>query len=453
MKLSRCVFGVITCFAAGFVPAARAGITIDAAQAALTPRACVPVKWGVAGDGTGESAGQAARAFDGLLNTSWQTTVPGGETGRLEFHFADDVRWLLTGYSIASGTAGEDRDPREWELQGSNDGLDWVKLDARNRQIFIGRRKANSYKVRLSEAYSRYRFVFAPSAAESRLEVSEVGFTVKALTLPPEEVSAETERGCAILQWSAVESAAGYTVRRASDSQGPYVILASGVQGTRYTDRGPFGEGELSYYTVSTDAPAVQGLASAAASALTPVAAPTNLKAKTGTGLVVLEWTPSPKAAAYVVRRSLAREGPYTVVGSLITAPAYKDEGLSAGTAYHYVVCGVANGKEGIDTAPVSALFPPSAPTGLTAEPGRQMITLKWNAVALAKAYKVMRAALEDGLVEELATVTDGTAFVDKSVNSKKTYRYTVAAVNDCGSGVASDPVSASSIRSAAWWR
>lgn len=453
MKLSRCVFGVLTCLTAGFVPAVRAGITVDSTQAALTPGASLPVKWGVARDSREESGEQAARAFDGMLNTSWQATVPGGESGRLEFHFTDDVRWLITGYSIASGTMGEARDPREWELQGSNDGTEWVKLDAKTRQIFIGRRRANSYKVRPTEAYNRYRLTFAASTEGTRLEVAEVGFVVKALALPPEQVSAEMERGCTMLQWSAVEPAAGYTVRRAGNPKGPYTILASGVRDTRYTDRGPFDDGELSYYTVSTDAPTVQGLASAPTSVLTPVAAPTNVKLKTGANAVMLEWTPSPKAAAYVVRRSLSREGPYAVVGSSITAPAYRDEGLSAGTAYHYVVCGVANGKEGVETTPVSALFPPSVPTGLAAEPGKQMVTLKWNAVSLATAYKIMRAVAEEGSVEELATVMDGTTFVDKTVSAKKIYRYTVAAVNDCGTGAASEPVSASSIRSLVWWK
>lgn len=452
MKLSRCVFSVLTCLAAGSAPAVRAGITLDPAQAAVVPGASLPVKWGVASDGREASGEQAARAFDGMTNTTWQTAVAKDETGRLEFQFADNVRWQITGYSVTSGMTGDASDPREWRLEGSNDGTEWVKLDEKLRQIFIGRRRANSYKVKPTEAYNRYRLTFATAAEGTRLEVAEVGFVVKALVLPPEQVSAEIERGCTMLQWSAIESVAGYTVRRASNVNGPYTILASGVRDTRYADRGPFDDGELSYYTVSTDTPTVQGLASAPTSVLTPVAAPTHVKVKTGANAVMLEWTPSPKAVAYVVRRSLSREGPYAVVGSLVTAPAYKDEGLSAGTAYHYVVCGVANGKEGVDTAPVSALFPPLAPTGLAAEPGKQMVTLKWDAVALATAYRIGRTA-EGGPVEELATVTDGTTFVDKTASAKKTYRYTVAAVNACGASSASAPVSASPIRSAIWWK
>ncbi|HEY9250245.1 MAG TPA: hypothetical protein VIO38_13980, partial [Rariglobus sp.] len=218
-------------------------------------------------------------------------------------------------------------------------------------------------------------------------------------------------------------------------------------------DKGPFEDGEMSYYTVSSEVASGQGVMSTPVSAATPVAAPTDPKAKPGKGVVVLEWTPSPKAVAYVVRRSLVREGPYTVIASLITAPAYTDEGLSAGTAYHYVVCGVANGKEGVDTEPVSVLFPPLAPTGLAAEPTKDTIALKWNAVALATGYKVMRALAAGEPAAELATVTDGTRFTDKTVTAGQTYHYTVAAVNGCGRGEESAEVSASPIRPAAWWR
>lgn len=450
MKISGYVVGVMACLSLGSF--ARGAVTLIPEQAAQAPRTSLP-SVGQGAAAAGGDAATAARAFDGSAYTSWATAITAGETGWLEYRFDEDIRWVLTGYSVSSGTAGDAADPREWDLLGSNDGVDWTKLDTKKRQIFIGRRKTNTYRLWMSEAYNRYRLVFAPTGDGTPLEVSEVGFTVKALAQPPDNVVVENERGCTMLSWPAVDTATGYSIRRAGDLRGPYVLLASGVQGTRYTDRGPFGDSETCYYTVSTDVGAPQGVMSAPAGVATPVAAPTHLKATLGSGVVLLEWTPSPKAVAYVVRRSLVREGPYTVIGSQITAPAYTDEGLSAGTAYHYVVCGVANGKEGVDTAPVSALFPPLTPTGLTAEPGKETVTLKWNAVGLATAYKILRASAADVPPEELATVTDGTTYVDKAVSLNKTCHYTVCAVNDCGTSGASEPVSATPLRPASWWR
>ncbi|MDF3058225.1 MAG: cellulosome anchoring protein cohesin region [Rariglobus sp.] len=309
-----------------------------------------------------------------------------------------------------------------------------------------------TFRVRPKEAYNRYRLTVSSNGG-NMIELAEVGFTVKAQVLPPTEVLAEPERGGASLKWGAVETATGYTVRRAIDRAGPYVLLASGVQTLRYLDTGPFQDSDTSYYTVSPEVAGIRGPLSAPVGVATPVAPPTDLRAKLGNGVVVLEWAPSPRAVAYVVRRSLLREGPYTTIGSLITSPAYTDEGLSAGTAYYYTVCGVANGKEGVDTAPVSALFPPGVPTGLGAEPGKELITLKWNAVALAASYKVLRATSADAPREEVAVIKGDTTFTDQAVDFKKTYYYAVAAMNECGVSTESTVVSASPIRPATWWR
>lgn len=453
MKIQACVFSVLTLLWFGPAESAQAAIKLADEQAILLGGASLPPGRGVASAAQGSSPDSAARAFDELSYTSWIGNVSEGESCWLEYRFDDDISWLVTEYTVCNGSMGAVRDPREWELQGSRDGVTWVTLDSKKQQVFAGRRWPKTYRLRPNEAYNRYRLSFPSGDANGQIELAEVGFTVKAPVLPPTEISAEAERGCTLLNWLPVESATGYTVRRSVDRGGSYVLVASGVKGTRYTDKGPFEDTDTSYYTVSSEMAAVQGAVSAPVSVSTPVAAPADLRAKLGNGLVVLEWTPSPKAAAYVVRRSLRRDGPYTAIGSLITAPAYTDEGLSAGTAYYYVVCGVAHGKEGVDTAPVSALFPPGAPTGLVAEPGKELVNLKWNAVALATGYKIMRATSADAAREEVAVVADNTAFTDKAVNFNKTYYYTVSAINDCGLSMESAVVSTSPIRPASWWR
>lgn len=408
--------------------------------------------WGVVSTGDQASEKMAPRTFDGFRQTSWLTKIENGEGTWLEFRFKDDVCWVLWEYSIINGMVSTARDPQGWELQGSRDGETWTTIDSRKQQNFVGRRWAKTYRPQTTDAYSRYRIHFKSDGAQV-MEVSEVDFTVKPSILPPEGVLAEAERGCAALKWQAVEGATGYTVRRAASPEGPYTIVASGVTETRYTDTGPFGDSETTHYKVSSELSDARGLMSTSVSVLTPVSAPTNLRVKQGADSVVLEWTPSPKAIAYVVRRSLLREGPYSVVGTMITAPAFSDGGLSPGTAYHYVVSGVANGKEGVETAPVSAVFPPLAPTTLTAEPGKDSVTLNWSAVALATSYKVIRVESPGETKAELASVTDGTTFTDATASPRRSYVYTVVAVNDCGTSAESPAVSATAVRPASWWR
>lgn len=452
MKIpSFLVCGLILSLPCGRVHGAVTLVAEQSAEISPTVRSLIARGVPVTSDKAGER--MAVNAFDGFIHTSWTTTTAAGEKAWLEYHFDHGVRWVLAEYSVVNGGRTSAQDPREWELHASNDGVEWHILDTRKDPKFFGRRNAVNCKVELSEAYSRYRVVFTATDAETTWEISEIGFKVKALAPPPESPAIENERGCTMLSWMPVDKATGYSVWRAGALKGPYRLLVAGVTETYFKDLGPYEDADISYYAVSTDVGAVQGAISTPAGVTTQVAAPAQVKAVLGKGAVTLEWSPAPRAVAYVVRRALAAEGPYTDIASQITAPAYTDEGLSVGTAYYYVVSGVANGKEGAASAPVGALFPPLAPTGLASVPGKETVALSWNPVALAKAYKITRAESAEGPEEDVATVTEGTTYTDKVGKAIKTWHYTVYAVNDCGTSVASARVEGAAIRPAAWWR
>lgn len=453
MKIQRGAFSLLALLGLGAGDGARAAIKVHEDQAVLLGGASLPPGRGAGSAPEGPSRATAARAFDGLNYTTWQASIVEGGTCWLEYRFDDGVAWLVTEYTLTNGANGVERDPAEWELQGSLDGASWVTVDTKKRESFPGRRSTRAYRVRAGEAFNRYRLVFPALGTKTDVEIAELGFTLKAHVMPPTEVAAHAERGATVLNWQPVESATGYTVRRSNERLGTYTLVASGVQQMRYEDKGPFEDGELSYYTVSSELKSVQGAMSIPISIPTPVAPPSGLVARQGKGQVVLQWQPSPKALAYIVRRSLAREGPYTMIGSQITAPGYTDDGLGTGTVYHYVVCGVANGKEGIDSVPVSVSFPPDVPTGLTAEPVQEAITLKWNAVALATSYKIRRATSPEGAKEVVAVVRGDTVFTDKELSFKQTYHYTVESINIAGVSGESTPVSETPIRPPSWWR
>lgn len=452
----RVIFAGCAVAGCAFSPDARAGVTLEAAQAAIAPRTSLPVGKGTAFAGNEEASASAARAFDGSPATSWTAEVPSGKTEWLEYRFDDGVRWQIAEYSVTNGRGTGANDPQNWTLLGSNDGAEWRALDTRRDEIFTGKGKTRTCRPAASSgAYNRYRIEFGfKDAGDRRVEVAEIGLTVKALLPPPEQVTAEPERGQVLLAWTPVDSATGYTVRRSLGLRGPYAVRATGVRGASFADTGPFENGEVSYYTVSSDAEGgPQGVMSSPAGSPTPAAAPADVKIITGDGQVTLEWSPSPRAVAYTVRRALAKDGPYTVIGSQLTAPGFTDKGLGAGTAYHYTVCGVANGKEGVDSEPVTARFPPVRPTGLVTEAGKEMVTLKWNAVPLAKAYRVTRSDSSGGDPREVAVVAGDTVWTDKETAANTTYRYAVAAENDCGIGAASEPAEGKALRPAAWWR
>lgn len=455
MRIQTCVFSALTLFWLGSGGLANAAVKLQELPAGTLSGAWLSPEWGaVSTGGDPESMKTVGRAFDDSVKTSWLVDIKAGEPVWIDFHFNDNVSWVLTEYSIISGTVSTDRDPQSWELQGSQDGETWTAIDSRNQQNFVGRRWAKTYRVQLTEGYNRYRLNFS-SGNDQTLEISEVNFTVKPLSLPPVGLVAEGERGGVVLNWQPLDGATSYTVRRAITREGPYDVVASGINAPRYLDKGPFVEADFSFYTVAATIANTQGLLSSPMSVMTPVNAPADLRVKQGADSVVLEWTPAPRAVAYVVKRSLMREGPYAVIGSLITAPGYTDTGLSAGTAYYYVVCGVANGKEGCETTPVEVSFRPSTPTGLVATPDEKLITLNWNAVALATSYKVIRTGATDDRTKEerVTTVVDATTLTDKTATPRRSYVYTVVAVNDCGESMESETVSTSLLRPPSWWR
>lgn len=72
-------------------------------------------------------------------------------------------------YTLTS-TAGS-ADPREWQLQGSNDGEHWTTLDERRGETFPWRRQTRAFAVAQPAEYSQYRLKFAQSGA---LELAEI---------------------------------------------------------------------------------------------------------------------------------------------------------------------------------------------------------------------------------------------------------------------------------------
>jgi len=93
----------------------------------------------------------AKDAFDLNSNTKW---LYGGVMGWLRYdlgHTETVQRYTL----ISADVAG--RDPKDWQFQGSNDGVNWTTLDTQFGQVFANRLQQNSYTVASPGAYRYYR--------------------------------------------------------------------------------------------------------------------------------------------------------------------------------------------------------------------------------------------------------------------------------------------------------
>ncbi len=85
-----------------------------------------------------------------------------------------------------------------------------------------------------------------------------------------------------------------------------------------------------------------------------PPHSPDDLIAHAGDQKVTLTWDPDPDAIYFVIRRSLSQSGPFTIISNAMTN-SYVDITVQNGTTYYYIVTGVNNGGESLDSPTVSA--------------------------------------------------------------------------------------------------
>jgi len=104
---------------------------------------------------------------------------------------------------------------------------------------------------------------------------------------------------------------------------------------------------------------------------------PGSLTSVSHTNRVVLNWAASPAATRYKVKRSTSDGGPYATIADLATNSC-TDSGVTAGTAYYYVVSAMNSVGESGDSAQVSARPVSLSPPQLSYETVAHQIQLSW---------------------------------------------------------------------------
>ncbi len=84
---------------------------------------------------------------------------------------------MLSSYTISSANDAPERDPRDWTLSGSNDGVNFVPLDTRSDEFFSSRFQTRQFTLAGAAAYNIYRLdihsVADPASANS-VQISEI---------------------------------------------------------------------------------------------------------------------------------------------------------------------------------------------------------------------------------------------------------------------------------------
>lgn len=97
----------------------------------------------------------AIYAFDNDFTTTnyWSAAAT---TGWIGYHFAGSEKWAVVSYTLTSGPTAE-RDPKNWTLQGSHDGVAWNTLDTRTGETFSSRGLTKTYTLVNAVEYEYYR--------------------------------------------------------------------------------------------------------------------------------------------------------------------------------------------------------------------------------------------------------------------------------------------------------
>lgn len=140
-----------------------AGTGSDSAEDGATPvHASVNLATGGTASDSANNPVNAGQAFDGNSGTEWFYK---GVSGWLSYDLGH--KELVQRYTISVDDKEASRDPKDWQFQGSNDGLTWTTLDTQARQVFAERFKPNSYVIAKPAAYRYYRINITANNGDS----------------------------------------------------------------------------------------------------------------------------------------------------------------------------------------------------------------------------------------------------------------------------------------------
>jgi hypothetical protein len=133
-----------------------------------------PASGGVATASSVGSIGEnGTKAFDLNVNSKWFAGDTNA-TGWLAYQFPGNTSHVVQSYSVTSANDVPERDPSEWQLQGSNNGGSWVTVDQRAAQVFANRHQTNAYECSSSTPYRWYRLLITANSGAPALQLAEL---------------------------------------------------------------------------------------------------------------------------------------------------------------------------------------------------------------------------------------------------------------------------------------
>ena len=248
------------------------------------------------------------------------------------------------------------------------------------------------------------------------------------------------------LVWNPVNGVDFYRIYRSTTPGGPYTQVQNNNGDEDWSDTTSTGlvNNTTYYYVVNAVRGSDQSANSNEASATPRPApsAPTGLTATPGNGQVSLSWNSVTHATSYLVKRKQG-SGSYSVIAT-VTTNSHLDTTPTNGVNYTYAIRAVSAGGESSDSSTATAMPRVTAPQNFTATPAHQSVTLSWDVVPGATAYKVKRGN-SPGSYSNTQNVSGATtsSYTWNSLSNGTTYYFVVLATDNAGDGPNSTEASA----------
>ena len=364
-------------------------------------------------------------------------TVPGAPTG-------------------LSATAGNQQVALSWTAPTSNGGAtitDYEYSQNGSATWTSTGGTATSYTVQSLTNGQSYSFRVRAVNRVGESTASAASSSVTPATVPgaPTGLSATVGDQQVELSWTAPASNGGATILRYEYEQGlSGTWTSTGGTATSFTVRN-LTNGQSYTFRVRAVNRVGAGAASSAQSGTptgTPGApdAPHSLSATAGNRQVMLSWAQHSGGAA-VTRYEYEQDNSGTWISTGGTATSYTVRNLTNGQSYTFRVRAVnsagASGASNSQFATPTATVP-DAPTGLSARPGNEQVTLTWRAPASDGGAPITRYEYEqDSSGTWTSTGGAGTSYTVRDLTNGQLYRFRVRAVNGLGPSGASNQTTA----------
>ncbi len=165
------------------------------------------------------------KAFDLDNNSKW---LDFSATSFLQIQYATAT--VFNQYVMVSGNDAPERDPRNWTIEGSNNGTNWTVLNSQSNQTWANRNQARTFSFTNNVAYAYYKLNITANNGGSIIQLSELtysnvggGSDTQAPTVPTSLSSASVTQTSFTLNWAASTDNVGvtaYEVFRGGVSQG-----------------------------------------------------------------------------------------------------------------------------------------------------------------------------------------------------------------------------------------